>query len=369
MYAIGHGPGELWLPLGNATSVVPLPPPESSADFDADSPAVRFDLGGPPWYARPWGKELGISAATCHYAVATCQTVKVFGSSGDEVMHVGLGVTDTIGWPQPEEDESCPTWLDVPASFAYDADSGCLLVSAPPDDGVRRIDRHFRVLEELSPGYAPTCICVANGLLFTSYTSEEPPDANDCVCSVSLSNAITKLVLKRVQRWRSFGNAGPAGMAADSTTLVASDSTKSRVGVWSIHKAAKVGDLRVTFVQWLGKAHKKTTTRLGPGPRSQRPIKRAPESAPPGEFRQPTGVALMRDLLFVAESAGQRVQVLTKSGEPLQVVPMPGPCTALCVDAFHVAVCEGGNMADNGETHRVHLLKLKQEPTATTTSS
>jgi hypothetical protein len=80
----------------------------------------------------------------------------------------------------------------------------------------------------------------------------------------------------------------------------------------------------------------------------------------PGEFCEPMGVALMHELLFVAEFAGKRVQVLTKDGEPLEVVPMPGPCTALCVDAFHVAVCEGGKLDDNGETHRVHLLNLKQ---------
>jgi hypothetical protein len=84
--------------------------------------------------------------------------------------------------------------VDVPSSLAYDSTSHCLFVAASPDDGVRRVDRFFNVVEEVVSGYQHSCICVANGLPFTSYTSEDEPDQGACVCSVARSDAITKLV-------------------------------------------------------------------------------------------------------------------------------------------------------------------------------
>ena len=43
----------------------------------------------------------------------------------------------------------------------------------------------------------------------------------------------------------------------------------------------------------------------------------------PGLFNSPTGVAIVRELLVVADSGNRRVQVLTQAGVPLQTLPLP----------------------------------------------
>ena len=44
----------------------------------------------------------------------------------------------------------------------------------------------------------------------------------------------------------------------------------------------------------------------------------------PGRFSEPVGVAATEWRLYVAESAGRRLQVLSLSGQPLQVLKLPG---------------------------------------------
>ena len=76
------------------------------------------------------------------------------------------------------------------------------------------------------------------------------------------------------------------------------------------------------------------------------------EGAAPGRFRAPFGVAVAEGCLVVSEGAGQRVQVLTLLGEPLQVLPLGGALRGLSWDAG------SGRLAVAAfESHRVELLR------------
>ena len=68
----------------------------------------------------------------------------------------------------------------------------------------------------------------------------------------------------------------------------------------------------------------------------------------PGQFSQPWGVAVVRGLLVVSE--GDRLQVLTPKGVPLQVLTLGSGLRGVCADEQRVWV------ADVGES-RVHALR------------
>ena len=61
---------------------------------------------------------------------------------------------------------------------------------------------------------------------------------------------------------------------------------------------------------------------------------------PPGEFDCPFGVAVAHGRLYVSERRGQRIQVLSLDGEPLQVIESPDgrPLGRLCVDGENLWV-------------------------------
>ena len=73
----------------------------------------------------------------------------------------------------------------------------------------------------------------------------------------------------------------------------------------------------------------------------------------PGQFKGgPRGVAVVRGLLVVSEP--KRLQVLTPTGVPLQVLTLGAHLTGMCADEEHVWVAEDG-------VHAVHVLKWSHE--------
>ena len=76
---------------------------------------------------------------------------------------------------------------------------------------------------------------------------------------------------------------------------------------------------------------------------------------------------LFSGLLFVAEHAGHRVQVLTTTGVALQGVPMNTPCGGICVDAFRVVVCDAfsGGIRERDSDPGNRLFYLKFQPPRT----
>jgi len=333
------GPGELWTP----SSVTPLPPSMETPEEDAP---VHADLLGPPWNASPWGHALAPSAAEARYAVAAGDTVKVFTAGGDEVMRIGMSgmdphIRDVPALPydwdrsfEASEPRYPPFWSDSPSCVAYDADSQCLFVAAPPDDGVKKIDKFGNLVERESWGYAESSLCVANGLLYVSYEAET--GNGGCACSVVLAADMSQTLLKRVPRWHMFDQLGPSDMAADATMLVACQPERHSVGLWRVEKSA--GSVKVRLERLLGK-------KVAVADRVNQFTIRAGDA--PGEFQEPCGVALSDELLLVAERAGKRVQVLTKKGEPLQVLSLGGYRGGpICADAFRVVVCDGAQGRD-----------------------
>ena len=74
------------------------------------------------------------------------------------------------------------------------------------------------------------------------------------------------------------------------------------------------------------------------------------EGSAPGRFTFPAGVTVVRGLLVVSEYRGKRLQVLTPTGVPLQVVPLPSTSGVVCADHERVWVC-------HASTNQVHVLR------------
>ena len=68
----------------------------------------------------------------------------------------------------------------------------------------------------------------------------------------------------------------------------------------------------------------------------------------PGQFVNPCGVAVVRGLLVVLD--GERLQVLTPEGVPLQVLTIGQNLGGLCADEQRVWVADGNA--------QVHVLKF-----------
>ena len=71
---------------------------------------------------------------------------------------------------------------------------------------------------------------------------------------------------------------------------------------------------------------------------------------PPGQFKGPEGVAVVRGLLVVSED--KRLQVLTPKGVPLQVLTFGEGLRGLCADEQRVWATDSGPVND-----RVHALR------------
>ena len=76
----------------------------------------------------------------------------------------------------------------------------------------------------------------------------------------------------------------------------------------------------------------------------------------PGQFMYPWGVAFVRGLLVVSESAGRRLQVLTPEGVPLQTLPVAPMLGGVCATHDHERVCVTAN-----RVNAVHVLHVTPE--------
>ena len=114
--------------------------------------------------------------------------------------------------------------------------------------------------------------------------------------------------------------------------LFVADGRNNRIAVFSLDQltsdaAARgpggEGDLLVPF-----------TRTIGGGP-----------SAILGRFNGPSGVHVHKETLYVSELGGERVQLLTLAGLPLQAVLACGPCSGVCADDEHVCATtvDGGH--------------------------
>jgi len=143
--------------------------------------------------------------------------------------------------------------------------------------------------------------------------------------------------------WRgAFGSKGsgcgqlcnPVGLTAIGDELYVRDTSNHRIQVFDVSGAHGAG-VCGAYLRSFG----------GPG-------------KAPGQFDEPTGMAHDgRGRLLVSEAGAKRVQVLTTTGEPLQVLPLPqaGRLYGMCV-------CDGRAYVADYEQHQVHVLEIKNEP-------
>ena len=110
----------------------------------------------------------------------------------------------------------------------------------------------------------------------------------------------------------SFGQKGgglgqfrsPRGIAAHGSKLYVADQLNHRIQVFSLDHVA---DSRCPPVGAIGGG----------------------ASATPGRFSAPSGVCVANNRLYVAEVGGERLQVLTLDGLPLQSITSMGPSSSL----------------------------------------
>ena len=81
----------------------------------------------------------------------------------------------------------------------------------------------------------------------------------------------------------------------------------------------------------------------------------------PGQFKDPVGVACVRGRLVVSEAVGQRLQVLSTTGVPLQVIKFKEDLAGLCADAKRLWVASSSQ-------HQVRVLLVMAEEQSPDTS-
>ena len=102
---------------------------------------------------------------------------------------------------------------------------------------------------------------------------------------------------------------GPRGVAASENELFVADSQNHRVQVYDLEDGS--------FIRTVGGG----------------------ESAILGRFKQPSGLTVHKEKLYVTEGAGERMQVMGLDGQAMQAVSLgPGPLSGICVDDEHVCV-------------------------------
>lgn len=197
-----------------------------------------------------------------------------------------------------DDDEGAVNWTDTPCGTAVDG--GYLFVIARPDDGLVKIDPKTDRMVDEAGLYDPVSLAAAAGKVYVIAPNEDPPHGNECQVydAADLSDPIAT--------FGAFASEGSIGlkpaMAANATRLFVADPTQHRIDVFA-----------------LGWPH-------------------APVALPhigergtlPGQFLQPRGLTLIGDpkldeRLVVAEFQGQRLQVLSLTGVPLQIIPTRVP--------------------------------------------
>ena len=159
---------------------------------------------------------------------------------------------------------------------------------------------------------------------------------------------------------------GPCSLAVRDNYCFVADRYNQRIAVFDWHQG--------TFVRSIGRDGTAPTLEIGDGPYWDDDYDDERRGTGPGEFDEPSGVAVRGNTLFVSESGGRRIQLLrlpddladsSKPVEALQVIPSPDgrELSGLCLEGnpphdrlwcLGPAMAQGGTTADRRSC--VHIL-------------
>ena len=158
----------------------------------------------------------------------------------------------------------------------------------------------------------------------------------------------------------------PSSLAVRDNYCFVADRYNQRIAVFDWHQG--------TFVRSIGRDGTAPTLEIGDGPYWDDDYDDERRGTGPGEFDEPSGVAVRGNTLFVSESGGRRIQLLrlpddladtSKSVEALQIIPSPDgrELSGLCLEGnpphdrlwcLGPAMAQGGTTADRRSC--VHIL-------------
>ena len=159
---------------------------------------------------------------------------------------------------------------------------------------------------------------------------------------------------------------GPCSLAVRDNYCFVADRYNQRIAVFDWEQE--------TFVRSIGRDGTAPTLEIGDGPYWDDDYEDERRGTGPGEFDEPSGVAVRGNTLFVSESGGRRIQLLrlpddladtSKPVEALQVIPSPDgrELSGLCLEGnpphdrlwcLGPAMAQGGTTADRRSC--VHIL-------------
>jgi len=158
----------------------------------------------------------------------------------------------------------------------------------------------------------------------------------------------------------------PSSLAVRDNYCFIADRYNQRIAVFDWHQG--------TFVRSIGRDGTAPTLEIGDGPYWDDDYDDERRGTGPGEFDEPSGVAVRGNTLFVSESGGRRIQILrlpddladtSKPVEALQIIPSPDgrELSGLCLEGnpphdrlwcLGPAMAQGGTTADRRSC--VHIL-------------
>ena len=159
---------------------------------------------------------------------------------------------------------------------------------------------------------------------------------------------------------------GPCSLAVRDNYCFVADRYNQRIAVFDWEQE--------TFVRSIGRDGTAPTLEIGDGPYWDDDYDDERRGTGPGEFDEPSGVAVRGNTLFVSESGGRRIQILrlpddladtSKPVEALQIIPSPDgrELSGLCLEGnpphdrlwcLGPAMAQGGTTADRRSC--VHIL-------------
>ena len=159
---------------------------------------------------------------------------------------------------------------------------------------------------------------------------------------------------------------GPCSLAVRDNYCFVADRYNQRIAVFDWEQE--------TFVRSIGRDGTAPTLEIGDGPYWDDDYEDERRGTGPGEFDEPSGVAVRGNTLFVSESGGRRIQLLrlpddladtSKPVEALQIIPSPDgrELSGLCLEGnpphdrlwcLGPAMAQGGTTADRRSC--VHIL-------------
>lgn len=230
-----------------------------------------------------------------------------------------------------------------------------LFVTDAPDFGVRKIDSlSGEVLVENSDMYSPACLAVVegawDGIVFVIHNDDEAvrrTHEDSVTCSAYRSSDLE--LVCTFGSWSCEHHIGyHGGLAGTSSRLFVSEPLEHRIDVFDISYVTSGLSAR-PFTSSL------PTLLTSFGEKGTRP----------GQFLEPRGLAVLHERLLVAEFAGQRVQVLSLEGTPLQVIGVGCGASLSCICTNGKMVVAGGLVSVENrkvEPQDLHMLGGQVSP-------